>query len=93
MWFMFFVIPFVVFFVIFLSIAINIFHGHKHITDTTMKNIINTANTISAYAEQKDYDYVNHVKAKEENKTCEYCGSVVKNGSNKCDACGAKIKK
>ena len=89
MWFM-FVVPFIVFFVIFLSVAINIFHGHKHTGDT----IQNMVNTISAFAEQqKEDDIVKYTQPKQENRTCEYCGSSVKSNSNKCDACGAKLKK
>jgi len=89
MWFM-FVVPFIVFFIIFLSVAINMFHSHKN-SGYTIQNMVNT---ISAYAEQqKENEEVEKPQIKEENKICEYCGSVVKNKSDKCGSCGAKIKK
>ena len=91
MWFM-FVIPFVIFFVIFLSIAGSLFRSHKHVKDVT-KDI---ATTISAFPET--YEPVEVFipvtpESKEEDKTCEYCGSKIKSGETKCDACGAKVKK
>jgi len=85
MWFM-FVVPFIVFIVIFLSIAINMFFGHRN-TGDTMRDMVNT---ISAYAEQKTQETFKEVK---EDKTCEYCGAIIKKNSNKCDSCGAKVKK
>ena len=85
-----FALPFIifgVFFVVFLMIGISAFKTHKK-TGETMQNMINT---VSAYAEkelQKTFE-----QPKPQTKTCEYCGSTISEGSNKCEACGAKVKK
>ena len=86
MWFM-FVVPFVIFFVVFLMIAFSIFRGHKHTSDT-MQNMINT---VSAYAEKEVEKIFKEVEP--QNKTCEYCGATLDNNATKCNACGAKAKK
>ncbi len=86
MWFI-FVIPFVVFFVIFLLIAKHFFHPHKMLDDA-----VDMANTVSAYAEQIKTELEPEPEPVKE-KICEYCGSTIAEGNSKCDSCGAKIKK
>ena len=91
MWFM-FVVPFVIFFGIFLFVAFSIFGTHKKVENTT-KDIIPT---ISAYPETYEpvevFVPVTHVETKEETYICEYCGSKIKLGETKCESCGAKLK-
>ena len=86
MWYV-FVIPFVIFFVVFLFIAKSFFRSHKHAKDT-MEDMVHT---ITAYAEKQVEETL--AQPKEETKICEYCGSTVASGSKKCDSCGAKVKK
>ena len=85
MWYV-FVIPFAIFFIVFLIIAKSFFRSHKRAKDS-MEDMIHT---ISAYAEQHVEEIAEH---KEETKICEYCGSSIPANSAQCDSCGAKIKK
>ena len=86
MWFM-FVIPFIIFFVVFLMIAFSFFRGHKQ-TGESMQHMINT---VSAYAEQEVEKMFKELEP--QNKTCEYCGATLDNNAIKCNSCGAKTKK
>ena len=86
MWYV-FVIPFAIFFIVFLVIAKHFFNVHRH-NDDTMEDMIST---ISAYAEKQVQETFE--QPKEETKTCEYCGSTIPANSKKCDSCGAKVKK
>ena len=95
MWYI-FVIPFIIFFVVFLIIAKNFFHLHKHngndgdIIDMaeSMQEMINT---ITIYDENEDKEEPKPIV--EQTKTCEYCGSTVSIRDTKCDSCGATVKK
>lgn len=91
MWFM-FVVPFAIFFVIFLAVAFSFFGTHKKVKDITKE----VTTTISAFPETFEpidiFVPVKPVEPKEEDRFCEYCGSKIKSGENKCDACGAKVK-
>ena len=86
MWFM-FVIPFGIFFVVFLMIAISMFKGHKTVGDS-MQNMINT---VSAYAEQQAQKEIKPIEP--QTKTCEYCGATLDAKATQCQSCGAKTKK
>lgn len=90
MWYV-FVIPFIIFFIVFLVIVKNFFRAHKH-TGDTMEDMITT---ISAYAEKQMEDTMKEIdnSSREQTKTCEYCGSTISAGSSQCDSCGAKVKK
>ena len=83
MWFM-FVIPFVVFFIIFLLVAISIFKTHKKGGDTIQNMINSSADFIENEIKQV------FAPKKEETKTCEYCGSTMPANSTQCNGCGAK---
>ena len=89
-----FFLPFIifgVFFITFLMIVISAFKSHKSSADT-MTNMINT---VSAYAEKQANSIIGTVEnqAKQSIKICEYCGSQISAGDNKCSSCGAKVKK
>ncbi len=81
-----FVIPFIIFLITFLSIAISIFRAHRH-AGGTVKDIINT---VSAYAEQHAPKEVKPVEP--QTKICEYCGATIDAKATKCNACGARAK-
>lgn len=83
MWFV-FVIPLIIFFVIFLAVAKSIFFSHK----SAQKDIQDMVMTISAYTQ-------NNTEVKQEvavEKVCEYCGAKLPNGADKCPSCGASKK-
>ena len=83
MWFM-FVIPFVIFFVVFLMIAINMFRGHHKNIDTMQTMIEDVA--------RKNIEVHSHNIEQKYEKMCEYCGSKIASGENRCGSCGAGIK-
>lgn len=91
MWFV-FVIPFVVFFVIFLSIAKKLFKGHRSDEDSMNKMLEE-----QSYEEPPKGDIVElYIPAqlaqeKEEYKTCEYCGERVPAEKRECPSCGARL--
>ena len=84
MWFM-FVIPFVIFIVIFLSIAGSMFGSHQKNVESmqTMVEEI-TRKKMEGLATQTPLDNADHI--------CEYCGSKIAEGEKKCAACGAGVK-
>ena len=90
MWFM-FVIPFIMFFITFLTIVFTTIRAHNHSKSATKSS----PTTISRHPESIEiYVPVTPIQQpKEDVKTCEYCGSKIKSGETKCDACGAKVKK
>ena len=82
-------IPIIVFVIAFLFIASVAFSSFKK----AKKNVNRSIPVI----EQSFNEHLNKVAmasiAKQENKTCEYCGSNISSEANKCDSCGAKVKK
>ena len=87
MWFV-FVIPLIIFFAIFLSIARAMFFSHK----SAEKNMKDMVATISAFATENNVDN-EHYDEQPKGKVCEYCGATVPAGQSKCSACGAKVEK
>lgn len=83
MWFV-FIVPLIIFFVIFLGIAKSIFLSHK----SAEKNIQDMVTTISAYADKTSSVEQEIIKE----VVCEYCGAKVPDGASKCQACGASVK-
>ena len=87
MWFM-FVIPFIIFFVIFLSIVGSFFKSHHKVGDIKLPDVDTIFDTVSAYAEKQ----VENLPKLEQEQVCEYCGSTVKTDETKCMTCRTKIK-
>ena len=84
-----FLIPIVVFVIAFLFIASVAFSTFRKTKKTTDKAI--------TVIEQRFNDSLSKMPTvnteKPVEKVCEYCGSTIVNGANKCDSCGAKVKK
>ena len=82
-------IPIGVFVVAFLFIASVAFSSFKKAKKTTDKAV--------TVIEQRFHDSLSKMPtataAKPVERVCEYCGSTIANGANKCDSCGAKAKK
>ena len=94
MWFM-FVIPFVIFFVVFLFIAKSMFRSHKKVGDTMQKMIEHNVNKadneiIEVYIPVTP---AQPVEPKHEEVICEYCGESVHDGQRACPSCGARVKR
>ena len=93
MWFV-FVIPFVMFFVVFLFIAKNLFKSHK-VDKDTMQNMIEKDSIYNSQPEvtneyaPADSEQVIEIKDKE--FLCDYCGKKVNPGQTACSSCGARL--
>lgn len=84
-----FLIPIIVFVIAFLFIASVAFSSFKKAKKTTDK--------ATPVIEQRFNEHLNKITTanteKPVEKVCEYCGSTIASGTNKCDSCGAKAKK
>ena len=86
MWFM-FVIPFIIFFTIFLGIVGSMFRSHQ-------KNGDSMQTMIEEVARKRMEDLSSQATPAEPVQCiCEYCGSKVGPNENRCSACGAGVKK
>lgn len=82
-------IPIGVFVVAFLFIASVAFSSFKKAKKTTDKVIPVIEQRLNEHLSKISTD----TTPKPVERVCEYCGSTIANGANKCDSCGAKAKK
>lgn len=84
-----FLIPVVVFAVAFLFIASVAFGSFKKNKNNTSKPNSKVQQNPIVHTYKTPVDNV----AKPVERVCDYCGSTITAGANKCDSCGAKVKK
>lgn len=97
MWFM-FVIPFVIFFIVFLMIAKSMFRSHKK-TVERMRNMVKNASgdgdqeVVEVYIPVQSIQQNQAEASKPKEIVCDYCGERVSESKSECPSCGARLRK